>query len=304
VALATRLEPAIRRGANLSAIVSEYLDLVDHVAERIPLPAIRALHLPPDTATGKNAEFCALELADGSVGLSYLWLGYDRAHLRDLLARTAPTNLDVRSLSRWYGDGEPARRALGFAALNAISQHLFARAGFAPDTATSSVSLLEPAEGDHVGMIGLFPPLVNRILATGARLTVAEMNPRLVRDDGRYRVTLDGRELSACNKVISTSTVLLNDTIDDVLASCRNARYFGIIGPGAGCLPDPLFARGVSTVGGARVVAREDLIASVTSGQRWGNGVEKYCVRPDGYPGAEALLARAAARGAPERTPA
>ena len=279
----------------MNAIVSEYLDLVDRIAERIALPPIRSLHLPPDTATGKNSEFCALELADGSMGLSYLWLGYDRAHLRDLLALAAPSRLDVRSLSRWYGDGEPARRALGFAALNAISQHLFARAAFAPDTATSSVSLLEPGEGDHVGMIGLFPTLVNRILAAGARLTVAELNPELVRDNGRYRVTLDGRELSACNKVISTSTVLLNDTIDDVLASCRGASYFGIIGPGAGCLPDPLFARGVNTVGGARVVAREHLIASLTGGKRWGDGVEKYCIRTDGYPGVEALLARAAA---------
>jgi len=280
----------------VNAIISEYLDLVDRIAERIALPPIRSLHLPPDTATGKNAEFCALELADGSVGLSYLWLGYDRAHLRDLLAVAAPTRLDVRSLSRWYGDDEPARRALGFAALNAISQHLFARAGYTPDTATSSVSLLEPGEGDHVGMIGLFPPLVDRILAAGARLTVAELNPALVRDDGRYRVTLDGRELSACNKVISTSTVLLNDTIDDVLAACRGATYFGIIGPGAGCLPDPLFARGVNTVGGAGVVSRERLVASVTGAKRWGDGVEKYCIRSDAYPGAEALLARAASR--------
>jgi uncharacterized protein (DUF4213/DUF364 family) len=280
----------------LSAIVSEYLEVVDRIAERLALPPIRSLHLPPDTATGKNAEFCALELADGSIGLSYLWLGYDRAHLREVVAVAAPTSLGVRSLSRWYGDDGPARRALGFAALNAISQHLFARAGFKPDTATSSVSLLEPGEGDHVGMIGLFPPLVPRILAAGARLTVAELNPALVRDDGRYRVTLDGRELSACNKVIATSTVLLNDTIDDVLASCRGASYFGLIGPGAGCLPDPLFARGVNTVGGAGVVSREHLIASLTGGERWGDGVEKYCIRSDAYPGLEALLARAAAQ--------
>lgn len=280
----------------MSAIVGEYLALVDRIAERIALPPIRSLHLPPDTATGRNAEFCALELADGSVGLSYLWLGYDRAHLRELLAAAAPGLLDVRSLSRWYGDGEPARRALGFAALNAISQHLFARAAFTPDTATSSVSLLGPGEGDHVGMIGLFPSLVDRILAAGARLTVAELNPELVRDDGRYRVTLDGRALSACNKVISTSTVLLNDTLDDVLAACRGASYFGIIGPGAGCLPDPLFARGVNTVGGAGVVSRERLIASLTGGKRWGEGVEKYCIRSDGYPGVEALLGRAASR--------
>lgn len=280
----------------MNTIVGEYLDLVDRIAGSIALPPIRSLHLPIDTATGKNAEFCALELADGSVGLSYLDMGYERPHLRDLLSQTPPGPVGAHALAHWYADGDPARRAMGFAALNAISQHLFSRAGFVPDTATSSVSLLEPGEGDHVGMIGLFPPLVSRILASGARLTVAELNPKLVRDDGRYRVTLDARELSACNKVISTSTVLLNDTLDDVLASCRGASYFGIVGPGAGCLPDPLFARGVSTVGGARVVARAEFIASLIAGKRWGGSVEKYCIRPAGYPGVEALLSRAKAR--------
>ena len=38
----------------------------------------------------------------------------------------------------------------------------------------------------------------------------------------------------------------------------------------------------------------EHLIASLTGGKRWGDGVEKYCIRSDGYPGMEALLARAA----------
>ncbi len=279
----------------MNTIVGEYLDIVDRIAAGIALPPIRSLHLPIDAATGKNAEFCALELADGSLGLSYLCLGYERPHLRDLLSQTPLGRVGAHALAHWYAADDPARRAVGFATLNAISQHLFARSGYVPDTATSSVSLLDPREGDQVGMIGLFPPLVERILASGARLTVAELNPKLVRDDGRYRVTLDARQLLACNKVISTSTVLLNGTIDDVLASCRGASYFGIVGPGAGLLPDPLFARGVSTVGGARVIARAEFVASLIAGKRWGDSVEKYCIQPAGYPGVEVLLSRAKA---------
>lgn len=279
----------------MRAVVSEYLELVEQAAAALALPPVHALHLPPDAATGEHAEFCAVELADGSVGLSYLCVGCGRASLREALTQ-APPGAVAADVARWYGDDDPARRALGFAAVNAISQHVFARAGFAPDTTTSSVGLLEPRDGDHVGMIGLFPRLVPRILATGARLTVAELNPELVRDVGRFRVTLDARELAACNKVISTSTVLLNDTLDDVLAACRGASYFGIVGPGAGCLPDPLFARHVSTVGGARVVSREALAAAIAVGKRLGDGVEKYCIQRVGYPGAAALLSRARQR--------
>jgi uncharacterized protein (DUF4213/DUF364 family) len=52
-------------------------------------------------------------------------------------------------------------------------------------------------------------------------------------------------------KVVSTSTLLLNDTLDRMLGHCRNARWFAMVGPGAGCLPDALFARGVTLLGGS-----------------------------------------------------
>jgi uncharacterized protein (DUF4213/DUF364 family) len=284
----------------VSAVTAEFLHLVDRVAAAIALPTVAAIHLPPETATGHSAEFCALELADGAIGLSYLWLGYGRERLRDALAELPLPN-DAALTARWYGDADPARRAIGFAAVNAISQHLFSRAEFAPDTATSSIALLDPQPGDHVGMVGLFPPLVPRILAKGARLTVVELNSALVRDAGRFRVTLDRGALSACDKVVSTSTVLLNDTIDEVLASCRGARYIGVIGPGAGCLPDALFARGVSTVGGTRVVAREAFLASLAEARRW-TGTEKYTIRREEYAGLDTLLSRRGPAGsAPAR---
>jgi hypothetical protein len=50
--------------------------------------------------------------------------------------------------------------------------------------------------------------------------------------------------------VVSTSTLLLNDTLDRMLGHCRNARWFAMVGPSAGCLPDALFARGVTLIGG------------------------------------------------------
>ena len=144
----------------MGAIVDEYLALVNRISAGIAFPAVRGLSLSPDDATGHVAEFCALELADGSVGLSYLCLGYGRAHLREVLSAEPIEGRDARGVAQLYAAGDPAQRALGFAAVNAISQYLFARAGFIPDATTSSVSLLAPSERDHVGMVGLFPPLV------------------------------------------------------------------------------------------------------------------------------------------------
>ncbi|HMV01011.1 MAG TPA: hypothetical protein PKD04_08005, partial [Rhodocyclaceae bacterium] len=54
----------------------DYLSQLERFAERGPLPRIRALHLPPDPGANldNRGEFCALELDDGSVGISYVLL--------------------------------------------------------------------------------------------------------------------------------------------------------------------------------------------------------------------------------------
>ena len=84
----------------------------------------------------------------------------------------------------------------------------------------------------------------------GARLTVLELRADLAGAHPGFEVTLDPAALRTCDKVLMTSTVLLNDSLDAVLAQCRQARAVAMIGPGAGCLPEPLFARGITALGG------------------------------------------------------
>lgn len=277
------------------SVAGELLDLLRRFGETCALPRVKALHLPPASAAGtKDGEFCALELDDGSLGLSYVMLD-------DTLAKLAGgdpgsvAGLPALELARSFQNASGARRVLGFAAINALSQCLFRRAGFAFDHDSDSLGGLNPGPADHVGMIGHFTPLIPRIVDSGARLTVAELNPDFAGEHEGYRVTLDPTELDDCNKVLSTSTVLLNDTLDDVLAHCRNAQWFTMVGPNAGCLPDPLFARGVSAVGGVEVIDRDAFVAALTAGERWGPFVRKYAIDRAGYPGAAVLLAQLAA---------
>ena len=278
------------------SVASELLDLLTRFGESCPLPRIKALHLPPPSAAGtKDGEFCALELDDGSLGLSYVMLDDTLATLA-AGDRGAVAGMPALDLASSFLNASGARRVLGFAAINALSQCLFARAGFAFDHDSDSLGGLAPGPADHVGMIGHFTPLIPRIVDSGARLTVAELNPDFAGQHAGYRVTLDPTELDSCNKVLSTSTVLLNDTLDAVLAHCRQARWFTMVGPNAGCLPDPLFARGVSAVGGVQVVDRASFVAALAAGERWGAYVRKYSIARANYPGAGALLARIAAQ--------
>ena len=274
-----------------SPATTDFLALVARMAERFEPPRVRGLIMPDASkAHGRFTKFCALELDDDSIGLTCVLPGDTLRVLVGLRSGTALVGLPSNELASWYGCTDEARRTLGFAAINALSQSLFRRAGYSPDPAPDSVGGLDPGPSDHVGMIGLFPPLIGPILRSGARLTVLELRPDLIMDNPRYRATLDPGELAACNKVVSTGTVILNDTLDAALSACRRADYVTMVGPTAGFVPDPLFARGVDGVGGTRVVDPAGLRAALPSGERWGRHAQKYFIRRDRYPGIDALL--------------
>ena len=275
----------------MPSITDIYVSLAERIATRLGSPRVHALHLPPSAAM-KEAEFCALELEDGSVGFSYVLLGATEPLLRARLDSGAFAGTAAAELARGYAGHDPAARALGFAAINALSQQLFARARWTPSSAGDSLGDIAPQSGEHIGMIGFFPPLIPQVNQAGARLTVLELRPELARDYAKFRVTLDPNELATCEKVVSTCTVMLNDTLDAVLAACRNARHFAIVGPTAGCVPDPLFARGVDSIGGRRVVDLEKFRDAFREGKKWGSYAEKYVIARRDYPGVDALLDR------------
>jgi len=275
----------------MAPITEVYVALAERIAAKLGRPRVRALHLPwRQEQTSRDAEFCALELEAGAIGFSYVRLGETEAALRARFDPAAFVGREAASLARGYAGSEPAARALGFAAINALSQQLFARAGWAPPAADDSLGAIEPARGEHIGMIGLFRPLIARVNAAGARLTVLELKADLAGEHANYRVTLDPAELASCDKVMSTCTVMLNDTLDAVLAACANARHIAIIGPTAGCIPDPLFARGVDTVGGRRVLDAPGFLDAFQHGRKWGAYAGKYVIARQSYPGVEKLL--------------
>ena len=281
----------------MSCVAADIVALLDRLARLRPLPRVQALHLPPPSADDTRAgEFCAIELEDGTLGLSFVLLGDTLATLR----RTPDALAGMPSLllARRYAQASGAQRALGFAAVNALTRHLFDHAHYEPRAAGGSIGDLDLGPGDHLGMVGLFPPLVPQVLATGARLTVLELRAELAGPRDGWHVTLDANELSRCSKILSTSTVLLNDTLDTILGHCRRAQRVALIGPGAGCLPDPLFARGVTLLGGSWIVNAQGFKAALNAGEPWGAFARKCAIGRDGYPGFDRLLANLA--GAPK----
>ncbi len=280
-----------------SVFTAALLADIERASARLGAPPVRALHQPPAFTPGhKDGEFCALELDDGSIGLSYVLLGETLQAFADASPARTIAGTSSLALARGYASAEPLRRALGLAAINALSQRVFRLAGYQPPQAIDAIGGLAPEAGDRIGMLGWFPPLTAQIVASGASLVVLELDPAKAGQKEGFRVTVEQRELAHCNKVLATTTLVLNDTLDAVLAACAEARRVVLIGPGGGFLPDALFARGVHALGGTAIVDREAFVQALLLGQKWGAHARKYCIEARDYPGNDALLARATAR--------
>ena len=276
------------------SFATDYLAQLESFARHSPLPAVRALHLPPAPTDDPDdrGEFCALELEDGSLGLSYVLLDDTLERLRAATGHGHLAGTDALALARRYVTGQGIDKTLGFAAANALTRCLYDRAGYRPPASADSIGELDPQPDEAIGMIGYFKPLLGRVLASGARLTIVELKAHLAGERDGYRVTLDPAELATCGKVLSTSTILLNDTLDAVLAHCCQARRLALVGPTAGCLPDALFARGVTFLGGTWVTDGPAFVAALREGGKAPTAAAKVAVTPANYPGLAHLLAR------------
>lgn len=277
-------------------VATETLALLQRLAARTALPRVRALHLPPADAPaqddGPRGEFCAIELDDGTLGQGYLLLDDHRAALTATPGHWAPPGTPALELACAWATADGAARVVGLAAVNALTRWACDRAGLQPPTSGNSFGDLAPAAGETVGMVGHFTPLIPRLRARGARVVVLELRADLVGEHDGVTVTLDPAALADCRHVLATGTLLLNDTLEAVLGHCRGAVSFTLIGPSVGTPPDPLFARGVTRLGGSWISDRAAWLDALQRGASTREASRKIAWAPDDWPGWEALLAR------------
>ena len=279
-------------------IANDYLQLMNTIGQQLDIPQIKSIHIAPVGGDPrKNSKFGAMVLSDGTTGITYTGLNDALLELQEHSRTDDLPGQSPLQIAQLYGGELGWQRSLGMAAINAISQFVFKQSGYHLPSMDKTVSQLALKKGDHVGMVGYFPPLVKQMRDNGTRLTVLERDPFWLQEADEVIVTLDPEHLSECNKVVCTGTVLVNQTVDSVLQHCRGARQILIVGPTVGCLPDPLFDRGLTMLGGNRVVDLEKFLALWTAQQRWRDATKRYALSGGtGYPGIESLLATAESR--------
>ena len=171
--------------------------------------------------------------------------------------------IDIAYMSRSW---DVSQSVLGFATLNALSQVVF-------DTEAASYLLkrsnvideLQVKSTNNVVMIGGLGPLIRTLREKSKSLFIIERSS-LLREEGMFPDTAAEELLPDADVVIATGSTLANGTLDRILDLSKKAKEVALVGPSANVIPDPLFERGVTLIGGARVLDAEKMLQIIAEG--------------------------------------
>ena len=241
------------------------------------VPRLAEVVKPPGGSDEKVSCFTFVVLDDGTVGLCFNLLA-DQQSRRDYDATDGSlfVGRDALEVAEDLLHPSIVHRIVGYAACSALSQLLFRR-GAPVVEETDLFELLDPQQGDHVGVVGYAPPMVRRIARSAGQVTVLEKREKKGGDN--IHVTTGAEELGDCNKVLVTSTTLLNDSLGDIARITTGASFRALYGPGAGILPTVFFQRGFQAVAGLQVTDPALLVERQRAGKRWGDAKKKIVLK-------------------------
>ena len=150
----------------------------------------------------------------------------------------------------------PLDKAIGLAAANALIEY---NASAEEDT----VALLHLTDRDRVAMVGMFRPLLKKIKATGAELSVIERDPaRMEIADEQAKRNI----LRKCTVAVITATTMLTDTLEGILNTLGNPRHVVLLGPSTPLCSDIFEDTVVTHLGGSSVIDSNKILQIISEG--------------------------------------
>ena len=212
-------------------------------------------------------------IADLRVGLSYVGVKLDNnaAGIAAVLPDMKPSGCTVlpdagryagaraADILQYLVDGKNSlHRSIGLATANAL---IDPSSDETEDRGATTYLNLQP--GEKVAMVGLFAPLVEGILATGAELKIIERNP------ARMEILGDKEQkdaLKSCDVAIITATTLLNSTFEETINSLEKPRTVALMGPSTPLQPAIFRNTLVTHLGGALVADPGKVLQIISEG--------------------------------------
>jgi len=174
-------------------------------------------------------------------------------------------NMQIAELMDYALDDNALKAAVGIATINALSAILLEDEAcqYKPSAYGNALDLVKITGEDTVAMVGAFPPFIKRIQEITKKLFVIEKNPRVAGKGDMIEIEPEARLreiIPQANIIVITGVTLVNHTLGPVLELAKNASEIIVVGPTASVYPEPLFARGVTVMGGVRIADAAKMI--------------------------------------------
>ncbi len=208
--------------------------------------------------------YTGVVLSSGHAGMSYTPVQEipeavccPRSHAKMPAAGTLLSK-HITELMDYALDDNALKAAVGMATLNALSAVLLAddACRYKPSAYGNALDLVNITSEDTVAMVGAFPPFIKRIQEITKNLFVIDKNPKVVGNGDTIKIeSADRLEeiIPQANILVITGVTLINHTLDPILDLAEKANEIVVVGPTASVYPEPLFARGVTVMGGVKI---------------------------------------------------
>ncbi|MFH0784701.1 MAG: DUF364 domain-containing protein [Pseudomonadota bacterium] len=188
--------------------------------------------------------YTLVELSDGRAGVA--WTGMKTSGSCTHLCQAGSLlGIGAEELLSWLESKVTLERTIGVATFNALNQRV-ARELLEEE----AISLLQLKKTDHVVMVGYFAPLLPKIKEVGCELAIVELTDQ----PGVLNVDQGMKALSECDAAIITSTSIITDTIDGILAALGKNRAAVMLGPSTPVCPEAFAGTRITQLSGAYVI--------------------------------------------------
>jgi uncharacterized protein (DUF4213/DUF364 family) len=167
---------------------------------------------------------------------------------------------------------EPIKVAVAIATLNALSSTCWSqgwKAHYKIQMNMDAIAATKFAEESSVAVVGAIVPALRMLKRRGGTWWVIEQDPKTLGEDELPHYVPEQSAEEALNNadvLIVTGVILVNQSLEGILKSARPGAEIAVMGPTASMLPEPIFERGVSVVGGVWVKKPDELLDVLAAG--------------------------------------
>ncbi len=185
-------------------------------------------------------------------------------------------------------NGNPLKRTMGIAAMNALSTMCWKKR--APEAyevrmGIDALDIITIPDDAYVVVVGAIIPALRVLKQRGKPFGILESDPLTLKEDEmKYYAPEEmvREKVPEADLLIITGTTLINDTLEGLLAMRKPGAHAIVVGPTASMLPHAFFRRDVTMLGGVTVTDADrilDVIAEAGSGYHFfGRGAERVVI--------------------------